>query len=214
MIIRFFPLSSLLVVAFLIDGVCHAMDLERTDNDEQSSLPVKARKLSPKALFDEGVKYFYGTDILKNHKLAFRYAELASKEGYLEADVLLGILYCYGDEIERNNEKGFLCLKKASENGSLAGLRNMGHMYYMGNGVKQNFEQALSCFEKGVKKKDIESYYGLGLVYSHEQYAGRDFQKAKEYFTILAENGFQKAKDLLKKVNERLLWEEMRNIEN
>jgi TPR repeat protein len=214
MIRKFLPLSSFLIAAFLDGGVGHAMDLEKTDKDENPSSSVKSLNLSPKELHDEGVKYFYGTGVLKDHKEALKYAELAAKAEYLEAEVLLGLLYYQGNGIERNDEKGFLCIKNAAEKGSLIGLRNMGLMYYMGKGVKQDFEQAISCFEEGVKKEDIESYYGLGLVYAREEFIGRDLQKAKEYFTILAEKGHEKAKMLLERVNEYILWEEAYNIEN
>ena len=55
-------------------------------------------------------------------------------------------------------------------------------------------------YTKAAKQGDAEAQYNLGMCYGQGKGVKQDVQKAVEWYTKAAEQGFESAKDMVKKL--------------
>ncbi len=77
---------------------------------------------------------------------ARKWFEKSAQQGYVPAQVNLGVLYAYGWGTPQNYGAALYWLKAAANQGSARAETNLGILYLKGQGVKQDYVEALRYF--------------------------------------------------------------------
>lgn len=138
--------------------------------------------------------YESGAGVEKDYKKAFDLYEQAAANGYLFAN--LKMAYYYEDALvgEEDFTKALENFKIASEGGNAEATYNVGRYYRYAVGVPENPQEAIRNFIQASEAGNGQAMIEMALVYEYE-YGGYAFdaQKAMEYMTKAAEQGYSYA---------------------
>ena len=149
--------------------------------------------------------YYDGIYVDQDYSRAATYYEMAAADDNPSAMNNIGAMYYLGQGVEQSYAKAAEYYKQAAALDSSSAAYNLAGMYEKGYGVDQNYEQAKEYYELAIRLGDIDAIYSLGLLY----YGGvisdgsDNFAKAAEYFKRAAEQGNEKAEEILAKMKER-----------
>lgn len=144
-----------------------------------------------------GVLYYSGTAVEKNFQLSEKYYLLAISNGEKKnSKINLAELYRssqdFGLPINYGRaEKWYL---EAITESPLRANEGLSKLYDLKNDYKKAFFYA----EKAAKLGSVESQYNLGVYYRDGIYVDKDIQKARYWFTLAANQGYQDAINNLK----------------
>ena len=113
----------------------------------------------------------------KEYKQAFKWSEIASKEGNASATQLLGNLYRNGWGVKQDLEKSVALALKAESLGSVQAMFNLAVAYDKGEGVKQNKRKALNWYLKYAKEEGRGQHF-VGIKYMNGDGVDVDLKKA------------------------------------
>lgn len=138
--------------------------------------------------------YESGDGIEKDYKKAFDLYEQAAAHGYPYAN--LKMAYYYEDALvgEEDFTKALENFKIASEGGNAEATYNVGRYYRYAVGIPENPQEAIRNFMQASEAGNGQAMIEMALVYEYE-YGGYGFdaQKATEYMTKAAEQGYSYA---------------------
>ena len=103
-----------------------------------------AANASPKQNYKQ-VEKFQKSE--KNEE-AFEYYLKAAKQGYANAQFILGFCYLNGDGVEEDLSEAVKWLRKAAIQGGAPAQCRLGLCYYDGDGVEQDLSKAVVWFRK------------------------------------------------------------------
>jgi len=130
-----------------------------------------------------GKIYEFGIGVKRNPRKAIEFYEMASKNGSVQADFLLGVFYSNVEEV-KDYEKSLSFLKKADELGYYPAAGQIGKLYEN----QKNYDQSIYWFTKGAKKNEIFSEYRLGYYYSKGLGVSENLDSAKYWYERALEN--------------------------
>jgi len=118
---------------------------------------------------------------------AVNYLLKSAKQGYANAQYLLGYCYMDGEGVPHNDEIACAWFKAAAEQGNVNAQYNVGVFYALGKGVSKSYETAFYWYKKAAEQGDRNGqrglarcfYYGLGIDQNYTE-AFRWFSKASE----------------------------------
>lgn len=149
-----------------------------------NALLLKRKKLntakSPKALYENGEKFYEGNGQIKNFKTAYNYFKAAADSGYVEAYAMISALFIYGDDknFQKNVDEALKYAQKALDLGSPSAYAAFGLIYQRD---KKDIKTAMQYYEKGVEKGDADSMGILSDMYNTgNEFIRKDRAKAKE----------------------------------
>jgi Sel1 repeat len=136
-------------------------------------------KSTPKALYENGEKFYRGNGQIKNFSTAFKYFKSAADSGYVEAYTMISNLYRDGDKyFSKNIEEAINYAQKALNLGSLPAFGSIGIIYQY---HKNDLQTALKYFDEGSNKGDLSSLGGLYYMYkTGNAIVSKNKTKAKE----------------------------------
>ncbi len=157
------------IALWLYGGVCIPLAAAETGGTAAFQAYLdQAQKGSAISQYMVARSYELGQGIGKNDAKAAQWYAKASKGGFTEADVSLGLLEIEGRGVDRNVKKGLQRLFSAAERGNILARYHLGFFYMHG---------------KHIKKDLIEAYKWLFLA-SHLPRTPESF-KAKKLMTEL-----------------------------
>ena len=115
-----------------------------------------------------GYMYLYGdseNEIKQDFKEAFKYYEMAAKQGDNVAINNLGSLYYSGIGVEQNILKATQMFAKASELGNSEAMVNLAFIDISSTGRSYNPQEAIDLFKKAVKLNNPTASFMLGYAY-------------------------------------------------
>jgi TPR repeat protein len=127
--------------------------------------------------------YEFGIGVKRNPRKAIEFYEMASKNGSVQADFLLGVMYNNVEEV-KDYEKSLSFLKKSYELGYYPAVSQIGKLYE----DQKNYDQSIYWFTKGAKKNEIFSEYRLGYFYSKGLGVSENLDSAKYWYERALEN--------------------------
>jgi TPR repeat protein len=145
--------------------------------------------------------YEFGIGVEKDARKAVEFYEMASNNGSVRADFLLGLMYRDVEEI-KDYEKSLSFLKKADELGHFHAAGQIGEIYQYGLGVEKDYEKSIFWYSKGAKMKDIYSQNLMGYFYSKGLGGVRENLDSAKYWYQLAVSNNQPQKLPLQQVEE------------
>ena len=132
--------------------------------------------------------YEFGIGVNKDPRKAVEFYEMASNNGSIQADFLLGLMYRDVEEI-KDYDKSLSFLKKSYELGYYAAAGQIGELYQKGLGVEQDYEQAFNWYSKGAKMNDIYSQTLMGYFYSKGLVGvSENLDSAKYWYQLAVDN--------------------------
>ena len=119
------------------------------------------------ALYDLGLKYYFGDSITQNYSQAAEYFIQSAQQEYADAQNSLAEMYLYGQGVAQDIEQAFAWLQKAAEQGLADAQYNLGVMYENGLGIAQNYGQAIASYQKAGEQGYADAQYNLGVMYQN-----------------------------------------------
>jgi TPR repeat protein len=158
-------------------------------------------KADPQANFCLGVMYYTGQGVVQNYAEAIKWLALAAEKGNIEAAHDLGVIYQDGNNaVPQNIDEAIKWYRKAADEGYANSQLNLGIIYQEGKMVKQDYTEALKWYNKAAVQKSAGAQYNLALMYANGYGVEINEQEALRQLHLSANQGFEKAKELLKKI--------------
>ena len=155
--------------------------------------------------------YYYGEGVERDINKAFYLYKQATEEGNDKAKLRLGVMYLHGEGTKRDTKEGLRLIKKAAENGIVEAQRHLADFYFDGIdgiGIKQNYNEAFYWYEKAANQNDADAQFRLAEMYMNGYGVDYDEEKAFEWVKKAAENGHEKAIEIIKALEDECSGEE------
>lgn len=120
---------------------------------------------------------------------AVEHLQKAAKNGYSEAQVLLGLCYANGDGISRNVDEAVQWFRKAAEQNNLQAQFRLGLCYLVGIGVNPREEEALYWLQKAAEQVNHEAQVSLGDFYYNKGKTLENFSESLKWYQKSEETG-------------------------
>ncbi|KAI0981670.1 hypothetical protein GJ496_004801 [Pomphorhynchus laevis] len=139
-------------------------------------------------LSDEGDSPSLKSGVIVDDEVV-QYYQLLAERGDFTAQLGLGELFYSGKRGTKSNFKRALYyFGKATDAGSITAVSYMGRIYAQGDeNVPQNTGKALRLLRHAAEKGDALGQSSLGLMYYHGIGVKKDFETARKYFTLSAD---------------------------
>lgn len=174
------------------------------DEAKTLELYTKAAEASqPYALFNLAILYGNGIggvahDQFKAHEL---HMEAAIRE-VVPAMYEVALMLERGLGCTQNYSEAAFWYEEGAKRGSLECFNNLGVLYKEGHGVPQDEARTFICFSRAAEGGLAEGLYNLGLLYDQGIGCEQDNDKALDYCRKAAYKGHEKAKGIIRGLQE------------
>ncbi|CAB4440457.1 unnamed protein product [Rhizophagus irregularis] len=171
--------------------------------DEQKAFELyKNAANSGNASGIDSLGYCYETGIGSSIDIqrAFELYQKAANSESTSGIVSLG--YCYDNGIGTNvdKQKAFELNQKAANLGNARGISNLGTCYYYGTGTSIDYQKAFELYQKAANLENSGAQCNLAIMYEYGKGVKKNINQAIYWYTKSAEQGYQKAQNLLNKL--------------
>ncbi len=159
----------------------------------------------------------------ENYTVALEQLQLLSREGSLDANILLGQMYENGWGVEVDEEEAARLYRIGANQGhldsvtSLRALQNkafakeysqllplaeagnseaqnrVGEMLEFGQGVERNKLEAFAWYQRAADQGEISAWHNLGRSYNFGTGVDQDFEVAEDWYRRAADRGYTKS---------------------
>jgi TPR repeat protein len=180
-------------------GIGTTMDADKA----RTLYEMAAQKKQPYAMFNLAILYANGLggvthDQYKAHEL---YLEAAIRE-VPEAMYETALMLERGLGCIQNYSEAAFWYEEGAKRGNLACFNNLGVLYKEGHGVVTDYDRAFICFKRAAEGELAEGQYNLGILYDQGLGVDADHDKALEYCRKAAYNGHEKAKQIIRSLQD------------
>jgi len=177
-----------------------------TPKDEAKALALykaAAEQKEPIALFNMGILYANGLGgVEHNQFLAHQHFLEAAIREVVPAMYEVALMFERGLGCESSFSEAAFWYEEGAKRGDAKCFNNLGVLYKDGIGVEQNYQKAFVCFSRAAEAELPEGLYNLGLMYDQGLGCQEDHDKALEYARKAAYKGHEKAKAIIKTLQE------------
>ncbi len=157
--------------------------------------------------------FLEGLGVEVNYKIALDLLEMGVERDDTQSKRALGIILLDGmykgtKITEKDLKRGFELLSEAAEEYDIEAKGIVGHLYLTGECggyhiVDKDFSKGLKMLTEAAENGNVQSQYFLAVSYYDEIYNNMDYPKARYWAEKAAENGEQRANDLLVKIEDK-----------
>jgi TPR repeat protein len=163
--------------------------VEKNTNKAIEYYEKAAVEKSNNALLKLGILYYELNDKEKSYK----YLNVASENGFVEAQFVYGIYLVRDIYNNINNDiitskKTFEYLYKSSENNIIDSYLEVANCYYLGIGTEKNVERAFEYYKKAADYGVVDGLYFTGLFLYYGIGNQKNFKQAKQYLSMVIES--------------------------
>lgn len=133
--------------------------------------------------------------ISKNEELAFKYYEIAAKNGRTGCQYLISLMYMNNVGVVKDQSKIVYWLTKASEGGHVDAMFELGKCYENGWGVETDYQKMFELYSKSAKSGNMYAQNELGYCYQVGRIVTQSYELALQWYQKSADNGLQVAKE-------------------
>ena len=148
--------------------------------------------------------YEYGKGTEKDLAKAFHWYKKSAENGNARGQNCLGLCY----EFEKGTPKDLVAAvkwyQKSADQGNSWAQANLADMLEFGKGTTKDLSKAFQLYQSAAKGGNARAMYKLGCFYENGTSVKRDTAKAKEWYQKAIDEGYEDAKEALKKLEERL----------
>jgi TPR repeat protein len=139
--------------------------------------------------FEDGVAAYEAGD----YATAYRLQQPLADQGFVKAQVNLGIMYAQGQGVTRDDGEAIRWFRKAADQGDPLAQHNLGVMYESVRGVPQNWAEAATWFRSAADQGLADAQYDLGRIYAEGRGVQRDYVRAYLWLSLAAAQGDRRA---------------------
>ena len=144
-----------------------------------------------------GYLYDEGKVLPLDKKKAIQLYRKAANRGNTSALLNLALAYYKGEGVAKDDKAAIELLEKVPlDQQPLAG-RYLGDIYLSNPDLEDRYQKAISAYSSSAKNKDVGSYYALGKIYSDDESGVKDDNRAVNFYTYAAAEGYLPAQYLL-----------------
>lgn len=157
--------------------------------------------------------FLEGLGVEVNYKIALDLLEMGVERDDTQSKRVLGIILLDGmykgtKITEKDLKRGFELLSEAAEEYDIEAKGIVGHLYLTGECdgyhiVDKDFSKGLKMLTEAAENGNVQSQYFLAVSYYDENYNNLEYSKARYWAEKAAENGEQRANDLLVKIEDK-----------
>ncbi|HTK84191.1 MAG TPA: hypothetical protein VL625_03810 [Patescibacteria group bacterium] len=156
-----------------------------------------------------GEMYLYGFGVDKafnvypinsvsiNYPEAFKWFQLATRNGNLRGESRLALMYAGGKGIPANVAEAVRLWHDGADKGYSLAQYNLGVMYAKGEGVPQDYNEARKWYTKAAEQNQPLAEMQLGQIYDNGWGTKRDYSEAMKWYRKAAQQGVPGAQYLL-----------------
>src|ERR1017187_5169762 len=142
----------------------------------------------------------YGQQSASDQKEFADTQEKAGK-GDAQAQLILGYYYAVGFGVVKNQVESVIWYRKAAEQNLSGAQFNLGGCYKRGEGVATNFIMAVDWYRKSAEQNLASAQFNLGLCCVRGQGTKQDDVEGYKWIFLSSAQGFEQAKDTIKKLD-------------
>lgn len=157
--------------------------------------------------------FLEGLGVEVNYKIALDLLKMGIERDDAQSKRVFGIILLDGTYkktkiAEKDLKGGFALLSEAAEEDDIEAKGIVGHLYLTGECdeeyiVDKDFSKGLKMLTEAAENGNVQSQYFLAVSYYDEIYNNMDYPKARYWAEKAAENGEQRANDLLVKIEDK-----------
>lgn len=186
---------SLIVFLFLSTVLCQLAS-SQSARDVEAASDVRVEQRSENGDAEAQNEMGLVADDSRHYAEAFKWFELAAKQGLSKAQLSVGYAYDKGLGVEKDQVQAVHWYALAAAQGNPQAEFNLGMCYHLGEGVgsdnaAQNRTDAIKWFSLPLSHGDDGAANGLGLVYEHDP--SPDYGEAFRWYRKGAEMGDEEA---------------------
>ena len=151
-----------------------------------------------------GFCYSVGRGVAEDDAKAFQWYEKAAKQGHTEAQYHLGDFYDSGRGVAEDEAKALQWYEKAAKQGHTRAPFRVALKFQYGVRVDKNYVKALEWYEEHlVRNGECEiALKNIGDIYAEGGYGiHQNLAKAREYYQRAADEGYEEAKEVIRRIN-------------
>ena len=136
----------------------------------------------PYDLYNYGNLMYKSALTVEDYREAFKYLNLASEKGWLDADVLLAQMYRDGNGVDRSIEDYEKKLIYAAEGGHARAMSILAEAYLEGKFIEKDNEKAFQWYMRSASSGNMKSQYQVAVMLSSGIGCEKDEEAAKQWF--------------------------------
>ena len=152
---------------------------------------------SPDALYNTGLRYEIGHQVVQDYYCAAHYIRSAALRGHAQAQYHLASLFMMGRGVKKNLEEAANWCRKAAEQEHKEAQFAMGCMYCEGAGVPKDREAAVMWFNKAAALGYVKAILKLAFLYEENIEQTKDYANVIKWYGKAAECGHAQARALM-----------------
>jgi len=110
------------------------------------------------ALYELGMKYYFGNGVPKNFKKAFELYTKAALQGHVDAQFDLGQFYMFGNGVPKDSRKAYAWFRMAAMQDHSNAQFNLGYMFLAGDGVSRDIAKSYALLKLAVTNEDPDAF--------------------------------------------------------
>ena len=103
--------------------------------------------------------------------------------------------------------------KESAEQGVSEAQGFVGSLYHGGQGVEKDYKKAMEWYQKAAAQGNIQAQMSIGSLYADGYGVEKNYLIARMWFSIAEINGSERAPIYLKKIDQRMTPEEIKESE-
>lgn len=141
----------------------------------------------------------------KNNEAAFKWFQLAAKQGNILAQNYLGFCFGQGNGVNKNDQLSFYWYQQAAKQGDAGAQNRIGVCFARGLGVGKDDRQAFDWLQKAAKQDFSAAQFNLSLLYFNGTGVVKCLAVAIMYCQSAANKNYQGAVDRLAKIDKAII---------
>ena len=172
-----------------------------SDQKEFADTQEKAGKGDAQAQLILGYYYAVGFGVVKNQVESVIWYRKAAEQNLSGAQYNLGTCYELGQRVTKDMAEAVKWYRKAAEQNMPEAQFNLGGCYKRGEGVATNFIMAVDWYRKSAEQNLASAQFNLGLCCVRGQGTKQDDVEGYKWIFLSSAQGFEQAKDTIKKLD-------------
>ena len=142
-------------------------------------------KKTPAEMYEKGKSEYESG----NYTDAFEWYRKSAEQGFVDAQLALGLCYSDGLGTEQSDEKAVFWYRKSADAGNAVGQCAVGKCYMNGKGVNRSPIDAVDWFRKSAEQGCPEAQYYMGYCYFYAKGVKKSCLEAVRWWRIAAGQG-------------------------
>lgn len=158
--------------------------------------------MTAEELYQKGCNAYDENDF----EAAFSYYLQAAEMGNTEAECEVGFCYLNGDGVLDDDHEAAKWFQRAAEKGNMEAQYELGEYYSFYYWKRLSMENAFGWYLKAADQGHLDSAYKVAMMYKAGTGTGQNYEKALEYFMIVANSKGDPFENPIEKSMKEIGW--------